>query len=194
MDSFLGCQAKEGPKFRPIVNAREEGGYTIYTKSRKYRKARGWPYLPTPGGKETAAMTCVGVASLILCQSQLLKNQKVYPKDLRAKVTIAIEDGLAWLEYHFTVKENKFGDPGSSGGAPLWHYYYLYGLERVGVLSKRKFIGKHHWYFEGATLLMESQSGGAFISKNGYTFTDTCFALLFLKRATNPVKYTPVTR
>ena len=39
----------------------------------------------------------------------------------------------------------------------VWHYYYLYGLERVGRLSARRLIGEHDWYREGAEYLVRQQ-------------------------------------
>ena len=71
---------------------------------------------------------------------------------------------------------------------------YLYGLERVGALLGWKYIGKHDWYREGAEYLLKAQTapGGwpAAAKSDNPDHEDeilqTCFALLFLKRATVP--------
>lgn len=89
---------------------------------------------------------------------------------------------MAWMEVHFSITRNA-----NLGRA--WYYYYLYGLERVGVLCDARYIGEHDWYNEGAGALVCLQTpandwGGA---------VDTSFALLFLKRGTIPLKTPPPT-
>jgi hypothetical protein len=64
------------------------------------------------------------------------------------------------------------------------YYYYLFSLERMAVVYNIKTIGKTDWYVWGAEDLVNAQSiDGSWIG--GYTdwHADTCFALLFLKRA-----------
>ena len=98
-----------------------------------------------------------------------------------------IADGLAWLNLNFSVRNN----PGPRGGR--WHYYYLYGLERTGVLTDKRtgvltdkrFMGDHDWYREGAEYLVRRQRADG--SWPG-GLMDSCFALLFLRRATVPVR------
>ena len=46
-----------------------------------------------------------------------------------------------------------------------WHYYYLYGLERAGILYDTNMIGKHDWYLEGAKLLLDAQDGGRVVEE-----------------------------
>ena len=67
-----------------------------------------------------------------------------------------------------------------------FYYYYLYALERVGALTQRKWIGRHDWYREGAEELFRRQSQDGSWTSGGpeSAEVDTCFALLFLKRAT----------
>ena len=60
------------------------------------------------------------------------------------------------------------------------HRYYLYGLERVGGLLDQKMIGPYNWYEAGAQNLTSSQGGGGEWSNE----TETCYALLFLNKAT----------
>ncbi len=76
----------------------------------------------------------------------------------------------------------------------MWHYYYLYGLERTGSKTGVRWIGKNDWYREGALHLLQAQeASGGWKSAAGAgkpadetesEVTQTCFALLFLKRAT----------
>ena len=38
-----------------------------------------------------------------------------------------------------------------------WHYYYLYGLERACELNGVGRINEIHWYFQGASLILDQQ-------------------------------------
>jgi hypothetical protein len=78
------------------------------------------------------------------------------------------------------------------------HYYFLYGLERVGVLAGTEFLGEHEWYPVGARYLLREQKGdGSWASvkspPNGHPadYMDTCYAILFLRRATLPLQSEP---
>ena len=67
---------------------------------------------------------------------------------------------------------------------------YLYALERVGILSGTVDIGTHDWYREGANFILKSQKeDGSWktATGGGNAVWDTCFAILFLKRATRPL-------
>ena len=77
------------------------------------------------------------------------------------------------------------------GGKPaVWLYYFLYALERAGILYGTEVFGGHEWYPEGATWLLDNQQqDGAWDAVNGSNKVwDTCFAILFLRRATRPLE------
>jgi hypothetical protein len=102
------------------------------------------------------------------------------------KLNKGIRDGCGWLAKNFTVT----GNPGRGG----YHYYFLYGLERVGVLTLCRMLDKHDWYQEGATHLLGAQAGdGSWTAGGESALVNTCFALLFLKRATTPIVQIPET-
>jgi hypothetical protein len=180
-------QEKEGPKVRRIKHVDSGKGYANRYATSEYDFARGWGY--QPGGRATGSMTTAGVSSLAICRSELL-GWPGYKGEFAHKMERGIRDGLAWLDRNFTVTRN----PGRGG----WHYYYLFGLERAGILTDQAFIGDHDWYREGATYLVGRQDAigswnggrGGRGRADGRTkaLCDTCFALLFLRRATVPVK------
>ena len=117
-------------------------------------------------------MTAAGVASLYILGSSLYARPRVcgqYSYDRR------IAAGLQWLAEHFSVEQN----PG--GGH---HFYYLYALERAGMLSGLKYFGRHNWYREGAEYLLRAQRPAGYWG-NGEV--DTAFALLFLAKGKVPV-------
>jgi hypothetical protein len=155
-------------------------------------QARGWTY--APGGKTlpTGAMTAAGLTVLSLCKERLWVAQKL-DAALRKRIDAALLQGLAWLSENFAADDNP-----TPGGQSQWHFYYLYGLERAGTKMGVRWMGKNDWYRAGAEYLLSVQSkdGGwptaaevrtaADTSEN--RLTQTCFALLFLKRATEKQK------
>jgi hypothetical protein len=143
-------------------------------------RARGWGYKPRTAG--TGSMTAGGVSSLAICRSEL-SGSPGYDGKLDARAEQGIWDGLAWLGSRFTVADNPGprDAPAAVGGK---QYYWLYGMERAGVLSGIPWAGEHDWYREGAAWLVDHQEPGGFWPGNGHA--ETCFALLFLQRATPP--------
>ncbi len=139
---------------------------------------RGWAYR-TQHPDAYGSMTAGGVGAVAIYDSILGIDLKRDP---------AVQSGLAWLARHFTVKVN----PERNGN--YYHHYYLYGLERAGALCGTEKLGANWWYREGAAFLLETQvRGGAWRDEGeggngwGESLRDTCFAILFLRRATKPL-------
>jgi len=124
------------------------------------------------GQEATGSMTAAGIAIVEMCRNGL--GSDAGGSDQR-KMDRSRQLAMNWLEIHFDVVEN----PGSAD----WVFYYLYGLERVGALLGLELIGSHPWYYEGAKRLVKVQrDNGSWEQRNEEA--DTCFALLFLERAT----------
>jgi hypothetical protein len=140
----------------------------------------GWCY-SEGGAKAHCATACgamtAGAVGALCIYDYILDERQSWKKDP------AVLGGLAWLARNFTVTRN----PGSCEmGSEGIHYYYLYALERAGVLFGADLVGRHDWYREGAELLLKSQQAGGSWSGGGNAVWDTCFAILFLRRATRP--------
>ncbi len=136
--------------------------------------ARGFRY--RHGARVNGSMTTAGLCSLIICQNRMWRS-RAFTGKLRVDTRRGIRDAMAWLQHHFAVVHNPYG-------AKEWHWYYLYGLERSGILGRFRNLGDHDWYKEGADFLTSKQDKkGMFHS--GQFWEDNCFALLFLKRATS---------
>jgi hypothetical protein len=194
---FLDCQERKGPEAGRYENAGvDEDGYGS-GKPRVVGKdfSRGWGYVQ--GAPATGSMTAGGISSLVICRSELLKVAS-FAKKLEPQVQKGIRDGIAWLGVNFSVTSNP-GPAQAPAIKELWHHYYLYGLERAGVMAGVPWMGPHDWYGEGVHHLLDGQRdngswhsssiGGAMMPEMAMpgaagNFLDTCFALLFLKRAT----------
>jgi hypothetical protein len=168
---LLGTQERTGPEVMLQVNE-VRGEYRIAWKERA--RARGFRYRPE--NPVSGSMTTAGLACIAICQDELWASRRYTPK-LRARARRGVRDALAWMQDNFVVEKNP-GEP--SGG---WHFYYLYGMERAGILSRSRFMGKYDWYFQGATYLIDKQGhDGTWTSE--HRTLDTCFGILFLRRST----------
>jgi hypothetical protein len=205
---FLDRQEKDGPKVAgfPVPAATDQlwgdmkaprriGGTGVQERRSDFR-ARGWGYtLRMSRPASYGAMTTIGVASMVICKYYLRAHPGLTKGDLLKRMDESIEDGCAWIERNFSVKDNVkwIGDgPWTlKNDPPKIDGYYMYGVERAGVLSGVDFFGTKDWYGEGARRLVDQQQkNGSWSSDMAYEpkpAISTCFAVLFLKRATKPM-------
>ena len=147
-----------------------------------------WGYIP--GAPGTGSMTCAGISAVVI-SSLALEAGDAAVKDGQVNCCLPHRDdeeldkALDWFGRKFTVRNN----PGSPN---TWHYYYLYGVERVGRLTARRFIGDHDWYREGADLLVQEQDpltqywkGIGHAENNPHI--STALGLLFLSKGRWPI-------
>ena len=203
VEEVLNYQQVDGPKVKRVVgykppkgDARKDSGRSTYAG--KATKARGWAYATKAkwdryvestdsyGSMTTAGLTCLLVGLDIVGQmdSSQLKDefgsQQARDKWFKS-ATEGLEDGMCWLEHWFSITRNP-------NKGRHWYLYYMYGLERVMMLGQVHRLGVHDWYAEGASVLVTIQD-----EDGGWgAMTDTCFALLFLKKGTVPPRQ-PVT-
>ncbi len=133
------------------------------TKTKKVEKAFGVLEKVIPkeeGGKPSVA---VGPAD---------PNYK--PQSSVAGMDAGMKKGLGWIGSNYTVDKNCLG----------WHLYYLYGLERAASLANAEKIGGHDWYTDGYRVLLKAQGNDGGWKDIGGAISSTCFAVLFLSRAT----------
>ena len=145
----------------------------------------GWGYAGNNRGASTATMTAGGLATLFVCFDNLL-----YAKFTRCKVDLdfkQLEKGLAWMNANFTKAVNA-----SDSDRILGHgdsYYFLYGMERVGLACGYKYFGTADWYKLGAQRMLARQRGdGAWAGQRG-EIVSTAFATLFLARGQHAVAF-----
>ncbi len=164
--------ARAGAKVPENVWRRAEADWV-----RTQHRDGAWSYVGR-GDVGTGSMTTAGVASLHIVGDRLTVGHEhgytaagAAPDCGRYSQNRAVARGVEWLGRHFSVRSN----PGSGG----FYYYYMYGLERVGILLGLRYIGGHDWYREGAAALVPLQSpGGSW--REIHDVVDTSFALLFL--------------
>jgi len=186
----LTMQEKEGEehkRWQPKVNEADERYSSVMDR------VRGFWYIG-PGGDDsekvaTGSMSACGLANIVICSSILDARDEdaggkgtIFPVDLQGQAEKAWWDGVAWLDYWWTM--------GSNINHGSYHYYYMYCLERACDLKRIHLLAGHPWYNEGAQVLVDDQlnaSTGAWTKQDTHRPCDvlnTCFALLFLNRST----------
>jgi hypothetical protein len=138
----------------------------------------GWPYdenshYPEP----TATMTLAGVATLYITQDYLFGANR-WTTCNGGIHNPSIDRGLEWIDRNIdAIVTGKVPNAG----------YALYGLERVGVASGRKFFGTTDWYRLGADYVISKQGpNGAWNGPHG-EIPDTVFCIQFLVHGRAPV-------
>jgi len=129
------------------------------------------------------SMTCAGIASLSIVRDEMRRAHIAkFGAKQEDEIDTMILGAWAWLDQHWDVDRHP-EKPGRD-----WYYYWLYSLERAGILDAVQRVGGRDWYFEGATELLARQTKDGFWDEPGGNHTaETSFALLFLKRATAPL-------
>jgi hypothetical protein len=134
----------------------------------------GWNYNNAVEEMRDASpsMTAAGIATLFLTQDYTLdENWSVCKGGIK---NLYIDRGLHWMDQHI--------DQALSG-----NYYTMYGVERIGTASGRKYFGVKDWYKIGADYIVSHQNAEGFWTGSNGPIPDTCFSLLFLARGRAPV-------
>lgn len=165
------------------------------TISKRAVKPGGWPYINThqrgtqagggarrparQGMPNSGSMTTAGITGVTICEAVLRTRRQ--GRGMLRELQEAREAGLGWLLENCSLRSNV-------RSTLDFYYYYLYGFERACELSQVGLLGERDWYFEGATILLESKRGGQGPAMfQGGGVVQTCFAILFLKMAAPPL-------
>lgn len=155
---------------------------------RRYRLSQnadgGWSYIPMTGtyammmGGSSATMTCAGLLGLAVAQGVVADADHEAGKPGRdLGKDQALKKALALLG---TALDAPADRRTAAGGKT---YYFLWSLERVSVALDLDTVGGKDWYAWGSDLLLANQAADGSWSGEYAGAVDTCFALLFLKRA-----------
>jgi len=125
-------------------------------------KDGSWGYSRGEDDAGRATMTAGGAGSIVIYRWMLHKPWIDEPH---------IKKGMEWLDVNVEGKLSR------------WQVYYLYAVERVGMLYGTDRIGQDEWYDQGARWLIDHQATNG----SWRNVSDTCFAILFLRRATAPL-------
>ena len=146
-----------------------------------------WSYAAAAKDRFLASSTCSALVALAMEKALLDKDQRPFvPNEASANLD------LAWkfLGRHIGDKAEKAKHDmadvysGHIFKADAWgDIYFLWAVQRVGTIYDLDAIADKDWYGWGYPLLLErQQENGSWADQHG-PLVDTCFALLFLKRA-----------
>jgi hypothetical protein len=147
-------------------------------------KSGGWPYDNRPFGPDqkpsqpTATMTAAGL--LALAAANGLTLDKGVKQDFNKDPVVTA--GLVAVSV-------SIGEPGQPRDKlllanPGRSYYFLWTLERMAVIYNLKTIGGKDWHRWGVELILANQQAdGSWRGEFADGGCDTCFALLFLRKA-----------
>jgi serine/threonine protein kinase len=166
----------------------------VWTAARSYwlrgQKPNGsWAYTPA-SNDATASMTCAGTAGLIITRywssptkgKEFLRGASI--QDCGASgIDKGLQAGIDWIGSHFQVAAN-YGD------GQMWRFFYLCGLERLGVLAGVRLYGNRDWYRLGAEQLVREPHPGGYwqgVQLESDKMLATSFAVTFLAKGRTPV-------
>jgi hypothetical protein len=177
-----------------------DGGWTYYVNLPYPTAGRTLEDLDKAGQVSTPTMTCAGLLGLALSHGSALEvtlragpaggapapARGTAARDISSDP--AVKKGLLALGA-FLGKAAQAADKPGNGARPIlpapWTgkgYYFLFSLERVAVAYGLETIGDKDWYNWGADILLNNQNAdGSWAAE--YPGADTCFGILFLRRA-----------
>lgn len=143
---------------------------------REQRDDGGWGYKDDQ--TSSGSMSAAGLATLFVVLDRLHARSGHRQAD---NLLRAINSAMTWLGREFT--------PDNPHGSRQWKYYYLYGVERAGRASGRKYFRGRDWFRVGAAdLLAGQQTDGSW--RGGMTsLRDTTFAMMFLCHGRAPLLF-----
>ena len=158
-----------------LATQRQDGGWGYYFRDQRDKTSYG-------------SLTLAGVSAVAICRFYLgVKDPMKDP---------SVQRGIQWIMRRLDFGENPLVTQSNVIDPRAWHYYYLYSIERTGILCNTEKFGDKEWYPGGAKyLILNQRHDGSWSTEvrlqwraaGSMETPDTCFALLFLTRSTPPL-------
>lgn len=116
----------------------------------------GWNYRPQ-FGEARGSMTAAGLTCLFITQDFLHADEYLKPGVRDTDPQKAMARGIEWFGQNFAVDRHPGLNPDSD---QTYLFYYLYGVERVGLASGYKRFGRHDWFRAGAAEIINRLCDG----------------------------------
>lgn len=148
-----------------------------------------WTYSPGRNVYGKMAMTCAGLLGIAANAGAVRERQlKTDPAAKSGKAAVPrepLKDALVQTALNFVARElAQTAQEGIQDHPDTQRdYYALWSVERVGMVYSLQSLGGLPWYKLGAALLLRHQQPTGFWKARYAPEVDTCFALLYLKRA-----------
>ena len=158
-----------------LYTQRQDGGWGYYFKDMRDKSSYG-------------SLTLAGISAVAICEYYLGTKEPL-------KVP-SVQRGIAWMSRRLDFSENPLVARSNVIDPRAWHYYYLYSIERTGIILNTEKFGDREWYPGGAQWLIKNQQpAGSWTTgvsldwkaAGSMLVPDTCLAILFLTRSTPPL-------
>ncbi|MCY2966124.1 MAG: DUF4159 domain-containing protein, partial [Planctomycetota bacterium] len=197
-----------------VLGLREAQEMGVPVSVEVWRKARdhfvnaqhgdgGWDYSgPGRNGGSTGSMTVAGIATVVITDAMLKAEANQLNRDGTPKCCEPqsdqkiLDNAYRWMGNNFTVRFNPGPGRAAANG---WWLYYLYGLERAGRFSGKRFFTNSRgeqfdWYRAGAEYLLMQQNRVNGSWKGGEQgevdeIVGTSLGLIFLSKGLAPVLF-----
>jgi hypothetical protein len=134
-------------------------------------------------GKGTVGMTAAGIASWLICREHLALDRRRIPPEIDK----LLPEKWMHLDRSFVTASNAGPHP-----VRAYHFYALWAAGQAATLGGRPHVGGKDWYADGARYLLAKQEPDGHWSDptciQPQDRLGTCFALLFLKKSTPPLR------
>jgi hypothetical protein len=157
-------------------------------------KGGGWGYIhPQDKANDWGLELARNNRSMTASQLSVLAVLKAVLETPPREIDTAMSNGFKYLAEDLILKRGgALKGPtveGADTTSVYWHYW-LYSVERAGILWGRERIGDKWWYNQGSAELLKLQNDDGSWGQNFGVSSDrpanTAFAVLFLKRAVPP--------
>lgn len=144
-----------------------------------------WTYRPTIAGPPRPSMTGTGLLGLAVKYGLVLNSSRHKGQPITIQ-DAAIDKALKALS-EYIGHRILWGRKDARSSEDRLTLYAMWSIERVGALYHLRRINGKEWYLWGVGELLKRQNGDGAWHVGDYAgatvITDTCFALLFLRRA-----------
>ncbi|WLD10167.1 prenyltransferase/squalene oxidase repeat-containing protein [Planctellipticum variicoloris] len=136
----------------------------------------GWPYTSKDEGSRNT-MTSAGLFCLTVARAnRIRKDQKSSGGTIRGQKETLLSDPVYAKGLERVNAYAKGMSPGSAR-------YFIWSIERLGVLLGVEKLGDTDWFRQGAAALLKTQKADGSWPDSKESPSDTCFAVLFLRKA-----------
>lgn len=152
--------------------------------ARREEKRKGEPVKPLPKPKVEPAKPNDPFYNPPAPVAAPKKEEPAKATDVRDTTVQRAFAGLGLTIADLIRTKGRLFDPNNVGGHGYGDLYFLWSLERVGVIYAADKIGGFDWYDLGSTALVRAQTNDGTWTAGGYaTEVNTSFAVLFLCRS-----------
>jgi hypothetical protein len=172
--ALLGLNAARGMGLEVDADVWRDATTSVW---RFQQKGAGFSY--RAGGQPTGGMTAATLGGLALLE-RVGREVSAVRGALRKRKRERAE-AEEWMGAHLDFTRNHYGP---RAWTSEWHYVYLWAIERWAGFAGLERIDGRDWYTEGARALVDEQRADGAFGPPHRLLQNTCYALLFLRRAT----------